>query len=68
MNVKLPPPCEGRMVPYAHKEDAREYQLYDKDGNKDTKAYLCSLCVKDDIKRGYDWRIIDKARAGECTE
>lgn len=55
---KHPPQCEGRMVPYAHKEDAVEYQLYDKEGNKDTKGFLCSECALDDIRKGYDWRII----------
>jgi hypothetical protein len=50
--------CEGQMVPHAHKEDAVEYQLFDKEGNKDHKAYLCSECALTDIKRGYDWKVV----------
>ena len=50
--------CEGQRVPYAHKEDAVEYQLFDKEGNKEHKAYLCSECALSDIKKGYDWRFV----------
>ena len=59
MTPKLPPPCQGQMVSYAHKEDAREYQLYDTEGTKCCKAILCSLCVKEDRRRGFDWRSIE---------
>jgi len=45
--------CEGRMVPYAHMDDAREYQYLDKEGKNDIKARLCSRCVTHDRARGY---------------
>lgn len=50
--------CEGQMVSYAHLKDVREYQLFDKEGNKDTKGFLCSRCVLSDREKGYDWRLI----------
>jgi hypothetical protein len=50
--------CEGRMVSHIHKDDEREYQLFDKEGKKDTKGWLCSRCVESDIRRGFDWRPI----------
>jgi hypothetical protein len=53
MNIPRPKICEGRMVPYAHKDDALEYQYLDKEGNNDCKANLCSRCVAHDRNRGY---------------
>ncbi len=50
--------CEARMQPWAHSGFIKHYQLYNKDGGRDCKAYLCTKCVKDDIRRGYDWRLI----------
>jgi len=41
------------MVPYAHMDDAREYQYLDKEGKNDIKARLCSRCVTHDRARGY---------------
>lgn len=55
MSTKL---CEGMMMPWAHMGPVKHYQLYDCEGGKDCKGYLCSKCVKDDIRRGYDWRLI----------
>lgn len=59
--------CEGLMQPWAHKGFVRHYQLYDAEGAPDTKGYLCSSCVKDDIRKGYDWRLI-KEKTNETLD
>jgi hypothetical protein len=59
-NKTLPPICEGQMVSHAHTEDAREYRLYDSEGNKDLTANLCSRCVKQELEADWDWRLVDK--------
>ena len=50
------PQCEGSLTSWAHTDLIKRYQLYDKDGEPDCKAFLCSNCVKYDIWSGYDWR------------
>ena len=41
--------CEGQKVPHAHKDDALEYRYLE----NDTKANICSRCVKFDRQRGF---------------
>lgn len=45
--------CEGQKVPHAHKDDAREFQYIDWEGEGSIKANLCSRCVVFDRDRGY---------------
>lgn len=46
------------MVPWEHLGPVEHYQLYDADGAPEIKAHYCIRCVKDDLSRGYDWRLI----------
>ena len=52
--------CEGCLVPWEHMGPVEHYQLYDADGAPDIKAHYCIRCVKDDLSRGYDWRLIEE--------
>jgi hypothetical protein len=52
--------CEGSMTIYSHSKQISFFQLFDSEGTPDITSYLCDKCVEQDLKRGFDWRLVCK--------